>query len=106
MNQRKTETSMADVTTVELDDIIADFEKAYEEGNEERIRELWNVFSKAVDGDRQDVVNSLLDDIGDGKDVEAFLETLPEDIEFEAVPGMGEEPKDSDMPPFLQGGAF
>lgn len=97
---------MADVTTVELDDIIADFEKAYEEGDEERICELWGVFSKAVGCDRQDVVNSLLDDIGDGKNVEPFLETLPEDIEFEAVPGMGEEPKDSDMPPFLQGGAF
>lgn len=97
---------MSDVETVELEDIMAEFEDAYEKGDEERLRELWGVFSLAIGLDRQEVIDSLLDDLNDGKEVEAFLETIPENIEFEGVPSPGEEPKDSDMPPFLQGGAF
>lgn len=56
---------------VTLEDIVAEFEN----GNKERLNELWDVFSTAIDAERGEVVDSLLDDLGDGKDVKPCPKT-------------------------------
>jgi hypothetical protein len=77
---------MTDIDPVSTDDLLQSFEEAYRNGDSERIARFWDMLGRAIEADREHVLNSLLDDLSDGKDVKPFLETMPEDIEFEGLP--------------------
>lgn len=59
----------------------AEFERAYNEGDAEAIRAFWKRAAHVLDTSKQEIVDSLLDDIFEGRNVTPYIETLPDDFD-------------------------
>jgi hypothetical protein len=62
-------------------ELLEEFTKAYDDEDSEALRAFWKEIASTLDLSRQEVVDSLLDDLSDGGRVVPFLETIPDDYD-------------------------